>query len=158
MTRPRRLSLRARMLILLIGVTAIFLLIMGMVSTVVLTSRRRAASSTPTWSPPAARGPAALADNTGGYLAEAVSARTGQIVVLTPGPQANGLADVLSQMTRAEYLALGPQRAGHPHAARRQEGPRGRARRSGPRSCSSAGVHGARRAATSWSWPIRPTP
>ena len=39
-----------------------------------------------------------------GPRAEAVSVRTGQIVVLTPGPQANGLSDVLSQLTRAEYL------------------------------------------------------
>ena len=39
MTTSRRLSLRARMLILLIGVTAVFLLIMGLVTTVVLISR-----------------------------------------------------------------------------------------------------------------------
>ena len=39
MTSPRRLSLRARMLTLLIGVTGVFLLIMGLVTTAVLTSR-----------------------------------------------------------------------------------------------------------------------
>ena len=103
MTSPRRLSLRARMLILLIGVTAVFLLIMGLVTTAVLTSRLSGQFNTDLVAA-SARGPTALADNTGGYLAEAVSARTGQIVVLTPGPQANGLSDVLSQMTRAEYL------------------------------------------------------
>ncbi len=36
MSRPRRLSLRTRMLVLLIGVTAIFLVIMGTVSTIFL--------------------------------------------------------------------------------------------------------------------------
>ncbi len=102
MNKPRRLSLRARMLILLIGVTAIFLLIMGAVTTVVLTKRLGGqfnndlvAAST--------RGPRALADNTGGYLAEAVSARTGQIVVITPGGQANGLSTVLSEMSLVQF-------------------------------------------------------
>jgi signal transduction histidine kinase len=99
---PRRLSLRARMLILLIGVTAVFLLIMGAVTTGVLTKRLGSQFNTDLVAT-AARGPAALAENTGGYLAEAVSVRTGQIVVLTPGAEANGLSDVLSQMTRAEY-------------------------------------------------------
>jgi len=103
MKRSHRLSLRARMLILLIGVTAVFLLIMGLVTTAVLTSRLSGQFTTDLVAA-SARGPAALADNTGGYLAEAVSVRTGQIVVLTPGPQANGLSDVLSQMTRADYL------------------------------------------------------
>jgi signal transduction histidine kinase len=99
---PRRLSLRARMLILLIGVTAVFLLIMGAVTTAVLTKRLGGQFNTDLVAV-AARSPAALADNTSGYLAEAVSVRTGQIVVLTPGAEANGLSDVLSQMTRAEY-------------------------------------------------------
>jgi len=103
MTSLRRLSLRARMLILLIGVTGVFLLIMGLVTTAVLTSRLSGQFNTDLVAA-SARGPRALADNTGGYLAEAVSVRTGQIVVLTPGPQANGLSDVLSQLTRAEYL------------------------------------------------------
>jgi signal transduction histidine kinase len=99
---PRRLSLRARMLILLIGVTAVFLLIMGAVTTAVLTKRLGSQFNTGL-AAAVARGPVALADNTGGYLAEAVSVRTGQVVVLTPGPEANGLSDILSQMTRAEY-------------------------------------------------------
>jgi two-component system, OmpR family, sensor kinase len=103
MTSARRLSLRARMLILLIGVTAVFLLIMGAVTTAVLTKRLGGQFNTDLVAA-SARGPRALADNTGGYLAEAVSVRTGQIVVLTPGGEANGLSDVLSQMTRAQYL------------------------------------------------------
>ena len=88
MNNPRRLSLRARMLILLISVTAIFLLIMGAVTTAVLTKRLGGQFNNDLVAA-AARGPEALADNTGGYLAEAVSVRTGQIVVLTPGAQAS---------------------------------------------------------------------
>jgi len=103
MTSARRLSLRARMLILLIGVTAVFLLIMGAVTTAVLTKRLGGQFNTDLVAA-AARGPRALADNTGGYLAEAVSGRTGQVVVLTPGREANGLSDVLGQMTRTQYL------------------------------------------------------
>ena len=103
MTSARGLSLRARMLILLIGVTAVFLLIMGAVTTAVLTKRLGGQFNTDLVAA-AARGPRALADNTGGYLAEAVSVRTGQIVVLTPGGEATGLSDVLGQMTRAQYL------------------------------------------------------
>jgi len=102
MTSPRRLSLRARMLILLIGVTAVFLLILGLVTTAVLTKRLSSQFNNDLVAA-AARGPKALADNTGGYLAEAVSPRTGQIGVLTPGGHANGLSDVLSQMSLAEY-------------------------------------------------------
>jgi signal transduction histidine kinase len=103
MTSSRKLSLRARMLILLIGVTAVFLLIMGAVTTGVLTKRLSGQFNTDLLAA-SARGPKALADNTGGYLAEAVSARTGQIVVLTPGTQASQLSAALDQMTRAEYL------------------------------------------------------
>jgi signal transduction histidine kinase len=103
MNSARRLSLRARMLILLIGVTAVFLLIMGAVTTAVLTKRLGGQFNTDLVAA-SARGPKALADNTGGYLAEAVSVRTGQTVVLTPGGQANELSDALGQMTRAQYL------------------------------------------------------
>jgi signal transduction histidine kinase len=103
MTSARRLSLRARMLILLIGVTAVFLLIMGAVTTAVLTQRLGGQFNTDLVAA-SARGPKALADNTGGYLAEAVSVRTGQTVVLTPGGQSSELSGALSQMTRAQYL------------------------------------------------------
>jgi two-component system, OmpR family, sensor kinase len=103
MNSARRLTLRARMLTLLIGVTAVFLLIMGAVTTAVLTKRLGGQFNTDLVAA-SARGPKALADNTGGYLAEAVSVRTGQTVVLTPGGQANELSDALGQMTRAQYL------------------------------------------------------
>ena len=99
---PRRFSLRARMLILLIGVTAIFLLIMGAVTATVLTSRlsgqfnnNLVAESTRT-----AR---QLADNSGGYLAVAVSTRTRQVLVLTPGSEADELSTVMSQMSLTQY-------------------------------------------------------
>src|SRR5258708_36062322 len=102
MTSPRRLSLRARMLIVVRGGRAVFRLMLGLVTTAVLTKRHSSQFNNDLVAA-AARGPKALADNTGGYLAEAVSPRTGQIGVLTPGGHANGLSDVLSQMSLAEY-------------------------------------------------------
>jgi signal transduction histidine kinase len=104
MNRPRRLSLRARMLVLLIAVTAVFLLIMGAVTTGVLTKRVGNAFNADLIAE-ASRGPAKLADNTDGYLAVAVSFRTGRIVQITPGQQTGRLAAVLGQMTRADYRA-----------------------------------------------------
>ena len=86
MTSSRRLSLRARMLILLIAVTAVFLLIMGAVTTAVL-SHRVSNLFTADLIAEATHNPAKLADNTDGYLAVAVSVRTGQIVQITPGQQ-----------------------------------------------------------------------
>jgi two-component system, OmpR family, sensor kinase len=101
-TGSRRLSLRARMLILLIAVTAIFLLIMGAVTTSVLSSKLRGQFNAGLIAA-SARDPRGLADNAGGYLAVAVSVRTGQNVLLTPGAQASQLASALGQMTRAGY-------------------------------------------------------
>jgi two-component system, OmpR family, sensor kinase len=98
----RRLSLRARMLIVLIAVTAIFLLIMGGVTAIVL-SHRLSGEFHADLVAAAARNPRQLADNPGGYLAEAVSPRTGQVVVLTPGPKATALARVLDQMSLAGF-------------------------------------------------------
>jgi signal transduction histidine kinase len=104
MTSSRRLSLRARMLILLIAVTAVFLLIMGAVTTAVL-SHRVSNLFTADLIAEATRSPAKLADNTDGYLAVAVSARTGQIVQITPGQQTSELGAALSELTLAEYRA-----------------------------------------------------
>jgi hypothetical protein len=104
MNSSRRLSLRARMLILLIAVTAIFLLIMGAVTTAVL-SKRVSNVFTADLIAEATRSPAKLADNTDGYLAVAVSVRTGQIVQITPGQQTSGLGAALSQLSLAEYRA-----------------------------------------------------
>jgi signal transduction histidine kinase len=102
MTSSRRLSLRARMLVLLIAVTAIFLLIMGAVTTAVLTNRVSNAFNADLIAE-ATRGPAKLADNTDGYLAVAVSVRTGQIVQITPGQQTSELGSTLSELSLAEY-------------------------------------------------------
>ena len=121
MTSSRRLSLRARMLILLIAVTAIFLLIMGAVTTAVL-SKRVSNVFTADLIAEATRSPAKLADNTDGYLAAAVSVRTGQIVQITPGPQTTALGAALSELSLAEYRA---QFAHQPRAARRSVRSRG---------------------------------
>jgi signal transduction histidine kinase len=104
MNGSRRISLRARMLVLLIAVTAVFLLIMGAVTTAVL-SNRVANVFTADLVAEATRGPAKLADNTDGYLAVAVSVRTGQIVQITPGQQTSALGAALSQLTLPEYRA-----------------------------------------------------
>jgi signal transduction histidine kinase len=104
MNTSRRLSLRARMLILLIAVTAVFLLIMGAVTTAVL-SRRVANVFTADLIAESTRGPAKLADNTDGYLAVAVSVRTGQIVQITPGQETSQLGGALSQLSLAQYRA-----------------------------------------------------
>jgi two-component system OmpR family sensor kinase len=102
MNGSRRMSLRARMLILLIAVTAVFLLIMGAVTAIVLTKRLSGQFDADLVAA-ATRSPVQLAGGTGGYLAEAVSARTGQIVVLTPGSHANELSTVLARMSVADY-------------------------------------------------------
>jgi two-component system, OmpR family, sensor kinase len=102
MTNPRRLSLRARMLILLIGVTAVFLVIMGAVTTLVLTGRVNNAFNEDLIRA-AAHGPGPLADNADGYLAVVVSARTRAVVSLTSGPQTSELAAALSPMTKTEF-------------------------------------------------------
>src|SRR5262249_21363995 len=59
----------------------------------------------------AARNPQTLAGNTNGYLAAAVSRRTGEITLLTPGRGGDELQQTLSQMSRAEFAQRlsGPQ-------------------------------------------------
>jgi signal transduction histidine kinase len=105
MSRSRRLSLRARLLVLLITVTAVFLLIMGGVTAFALSRRLSnqfnvdlAATATT-----GAANPAALADNDSGYVGEVVSVRTGQVLVLTPGRPASGLRNILGQLSLADY-------------------------------------------------------
>jgi signal transduction histidine kinase len=100
-SRPK-LSLRARMLIVLIAVTAAFLLIMGAVTAIVL-SNRLSGEFNADLVAAAARNPRQLAASPGGYIAVAVSARTGQVVVLTPGPQATALSGVLGDMSLAGF-------------------------------------------------------
>jgi len=90
------------MLILLIAVTAIFLLIMGAVTTRVLSSKLHGQFNADLIAA-SARDPRGLADNAGGYLAVAVSVRTDRVVLITPGAQASQLASALGQMTLAGY-------------------------------------------------------
>ncbi len=103
MSGSGRLSLRARLLVLLIAVTAAFLLIMGAVTTVVL-NRRVSSQFNTDLVAAASRSPQALAGNNSGYLAAVLSRRTGQIVLLTPGGKGREFQQVLSQMTRAQFI------------------------------------------------------
>jgi signal transduction histidine kinase len=98
MTGSGRLSLRARLLVLLICVTAAFLLIMGGVTTVVL-HRRLSGQFNAELVATAARRPQVLAGNGSGYLAAAVSRRTGQVVLFTPGTRGSQFQQALSQLT-----------------------------------------------------------
>ena len=91
-----RLSLRSRLLAGLITVTALFLVVMGVVTTVVLghteqnqfnTDLQLTAKSTPK----------EIANTTSGYVAANVSARTGQVTILTP-PSRNA-ADLQEWLT-----------------------------------------------------------
>ena len=72
MSGSGRLSLGSRLLVLLIAVTAAFLLIMGAVTTLVLT-RRLTGQFNADLVATAARSPQNLAGNTNGYLAAAIS-------------------------------------------------------------------------------------
>jgi signal transduction histidine kinase len=93
------------MLILLIAVTAVFLLIMGAVTTAVLSNRVSGAFNADL-AAEEARSPATLAGNGDGYVAVAVSIRTGQVVPVTPGRQAAALGSALSGLTTlADYRA-----------------------------------------------------
>ena len=103
MKRPQRLSLRARMLVLLISVTTIFLLIMGLVTATVLSRRLEGQFNEDLFA--AAARPQQLPDNPGGYIAEAVSFSAHQVFVLTPGPTATALQQVLSKMSVPQYEA-----------------------------------------------------
>jgi signal transduction histidine kinase len=103
MKRQHRLSLRARMLVLLISVTTIFLLIMGLVSAVVL-SRQLGGQFDTDLEAAATGNLQQLQGNTSGYIAEAVSFRgTRMIAVLTPGQAATELQQVLGKMSVPQY-------------------------------------------------------
>ena len=103
MSGSGRLSLRSRLLVLLIAVTAAFLLIMGAVTTLVLT-RRLTGQFNADLVAASARNPQNLAGNTNGYLAAVFSRRTGEITLLTPGPGGDGLQQTLGQMSRAQLV------------------------------------------------------
>jgi signal transduction histidine kinase len=105
MNSSGRLSLRARLLVLLIVVTGIFLVIMGGVTTLVLTRRLNGQFDTDLVAY-SSRSPAAVASGAGGYLGAVVSARTRQVILLTPGEQGNQFRQALQQLSWPE-LRLG---------------------------------------------------
>lgn len=101
MSRPRRLSLRARLLVLLVAVTAAFLVIMGGVSAFVV-NRRLTGQFRADLLAAAGRRPQALAANPAGYLAVALYPRTGQIVPITTGPATTRLAQAVGSLSRPQ--------------------------------------------------------
>jgi signal transduction histidine kinase len=108
MSGTGRISLRARLVILLISVTAAFLLIMGAVTTLVLT--RQLSGQFNADLAAAALSPAHLPGNTANYVAAAISRRTGHMVLLTKGDLSTEFEQALTRMARG-----GLRRAfGHP--------------------------------------------
>jgi two-component system, OmpR family, sensor kinase len=103
MTGSGRLSLRARLLVLLICVTAAFLLIMGAVTAVVLNTRL-AGQFNAELVAAAARNPQTLAGNSNGYLAAAVSVRTGEVTLFTPGTLGSQFQQALGRLTKARLV------------------------------------------------------
>jgi signal transduction histidine kinase len=101
MSDTGRLSLRARLLILLIAVTTAFLLIMGGVTTLVL-SRRLGQQFNAELIAYAARKPQDLSGGAGGYLAAAFSIRTGQSELFTQGAQGRQLQQLISETPRPQ--------------------------------------------------------
>ena len=99
MSGTGRISLRARLVILLIAVTAAFLLIMGAVTTLVLT--RQLSGQFNADLAAAALSPAHLRGNTASYLAAAISRRTGTMVPVTSGALTADFEQALKQLARA---------------------------------------------------------
>jgi two-component system OmpR family sensor kinase len=83
MTSSRRLSLRARMLILLIAVTTVFLIIMGVVTALIVTTRVSNAFNSELEAT-ANHGATQLANVAGDYDTAYVSLRTGQVGLVSP--------------------------------------------------------------------------
>ncbi|HUZ24281.1 MAG TPA: HAMP domain-containing sensor histidine kinase [Streptosporangiaceae bacterium] len=112
MSGSRKLSLRARMLVLLIGVTTMFLLIMGMVSTIVLARNvtRQFKSSLVAES---THSPADIGQHPNGYAAVLITRRPLSIRPLTgyTATTAALAAAVTSLMQRAAQGAQGAQGA-----------------------------------------------
>ena len=96
MSGTGRISLRARLLILLIAVTAAFLLIMGAVTTLVLT--RQLSGQFNADLAAAAIRPEHLPGNTANYVAAAISKRTGTMDLITSGEVSNDFEQALKQM------------------------------------------------------------
>jgi signal transduction histidine kinase len=101
--RPRRLSLRARMLVLLIGVTSVFLLIMGVVTAIVL-GHRVGSQINSGVSAALQRDPRLIEQSPGIYVAVIVAPVTGATVPLTSGQETQALEKALAQLSLAEYV------------------------------------------------------
>jgi signal transduction histidine kinase len=100
MSRTRRLSLRARMLVMLIGVTTVLLLIMGTVSTIVLIHRvdRQGGQFEAALRAQSMEAPKVLRNNTAGYAAVEVPIRRQLTAIpLTAG----NLTQLTSQLAAA---------------------------------------------------------
>jgi two-component system OmpR family sensor kinase len=125
-----RLSLRARLLVLLICVTAAFLLIMGVVSTVVL-SRRLGGEFNSQLVAAAQHSPQQIASNPGGYVAVEITHFPAQIRPLTGSSAAASelaaaVRDLLSRHVARYYIGSQPF-AVPPATGLRASGPRLRA-------------------------------
>jgi signal transduction histidine kinase len=97
MSRTGRLSLRARLVILLIAVTAAFLLVMGVVTALVLNGRLSGQFNADLAA--ASLHPRSLIGNSAGYVAAAFYRRTGQLVMITTGGLSTQFAQALRGMT-----------------------------------------------------------
>ncbi len=105
MSRQNRLSLRARMLVLLIGVTTMFLLVMGVVGTIVL-NKRLSGNFNASLAAAATRRPAQLKINTGGYAAVLKMPSAGLVKRVTGNTaQTRALAAAVAGMSRLEIAA-----------------------------------------------------
>jgi len=97
----RRLSLRARMLVLLVCVTTAFLLIMGTVSTVAL-ARHVSAQFAAGLKAESTYGPGEIARHPGGYAA--ITVIGGQVQPLTSGSASRALVSAISQIVASGQL------------------------------------------------------
>jgi signal transduction histidine kinase len=104
MNSSRGLSLRARMLILLIAVTAIFLLIMGAVTTTVLANRLGSAFNSELQAA-LTHDPRQLTENPGDYTVAVAAPHTGDVKMLTQSRLSQELQQALSQLSPAQYRA-----------------------------------------------------
>jgi signal transduction histidine kinase len=112
MTSSGRLSLRARLLVLLIAVTAVFLLVMGVVSTIVLTKQLGGQFNADLLAA-AQRSPRQIASNPGDYVAVEVTFPPARIRPLTgSSPAATELTtavqDMIAAHTARDYIGAQP--------------------------------------------------
>ncbi len=112
MTSSGRLSLRSRLLVLLIAVTAAFLLVMGVVSTLVL-SQRLGAQFNAELVAAAQHRPQQIASNPGGYVAVEVTLFPVTVQPLTGSNAATGelaaaVRGMIATHTARQYVGGGP--------------------------------------------------